>query len=71
MGAHSTLNIDRTLALKAFFRFKKIDLPSDDGLESFCDELMDEYLYNIVVSDNGREDDNESFRYYINQKLSI
>lgn len=71
MGAHSTLNIDRTLALKAFFRFKKIELPSDEELERFCDELMDEHLYNVVISDNGREDDNSNFRYYINQKLSI
>lgn len=71
MGAHSTLNIDRTLALKAFFRFKKIELPSDEELERFCDELMDEHLYNVVISDNGREDDNSNFRYFVNQKLSI
>ena len=71
MGAHSTLNIDRTLALKAFFRLKKITLPSDEELESFCDELMDEHLYNVSVSESGREDDNSNFRYYINQKLSI
>ena len=71
MGAHSTLNIDRTLALKAFFRLKKMDLPSDEELEKFCDELMDEHLYNVVISDNGREDDNSNFRYFVNQKLSI
>lgn len=71
MSAHTTLNIDRTLALKAYFRFKKIELPSDQELESFCDELMDEHLYNVSVSEDGREDDNSNFRYYINQKLSI
>lgn len=71
MSAHTTLNIDRTLALKAFFRFKKIELPSDEELESFCDELMDEHLYNVCVSESGKEDDNSNFRYYVNQKLSI
>ena len=71
MSAHTTLNIDRALALKAYFRFKKIPLPSDEELESFCDELMHEHLHNVCVSENGREDDNNDFRYYINQKLSI
>lgn len=71
MSAHTTLNVDRTLALKAYFRFKKIELPSDEELESFCDELMDEHLYNVSVSEDGREDDNSNFRYYVNQKLSI
>ncbi len=71
MSAHTTLNVDKTLALKAYFKFKKIPLPSDEELEIFCDELMDEHLYNVSVSEGGREDDNSNFRYYINQKLSI
>ena len=71
MSAYTTLNINRTLALKSYFQFKKIELPSDLELESFCDELMDEYLYNVCVSENGKEDDNSNFRHYVNRKLSI
>lgn len=57
MSAYSTLRISRTRAKLMVIEYISRYGCNDSMLESFCDELLHERLYNVRIVDDGEEND--------------
>ena len=62
MGAHSTIRISRKRALEVWLESTGIEMPSNEFLEDFMDDLLYDRLYNCtIVSDWDDDQSNEDY----------